>query len=311
VFDIRPTDPLDLQLKSVCIEAFRPILLDPAVRIIDVDVTPLSVERVDSQKAATCYVVRVRTNNATLLRGDSQLFKGSYKERVEGLLDFLIKRYDANAWVHLEIMGPAPSSVERMIPIGTLISAGKITHDSPLASIASVYQIPRALLRGRHLVGPSPAVANLCEIIARRRHPPESILDLFAGTGIATKVFCQLAEPKQAIVVECDKAKIRHLRTYLREPCIRFWAADARSVNLPRTDFDLVVADPYYEDVLDFLSVQLRWIIRRAKLFLLVTGGVENLQWNKLVARVLQRAGLRPKRHSIFGQTILEVRIRS
>src|SRR5260370_32028493 len=166
--------------------------------------------------------------------------------------------------------------------------------------------MPYVLLRGRHMVGPSPALASVVEKLISDRRSIGSVLDLFAGTGIVSKVVCKLGNPKEVVIVEKDPIKVARMSRYLRDPRVRFTVGDATLMKLPRKPFDLVVADPYYEDALEFLSNQLSWITARARLFLLVSGGVEDLEWNNDVRVTLRRGGLKDTAPVEFVQVCFE-----
>jgi tRNA G37 N-methylase Trm5 len=183
-------------------------------------------------------------------------------------------------------------------------------NDSPLVVTARKYGLRYALIKGRHFVGPSPAIAKVVEqLVDSRGYKPESVLDLFAGSGIASVVVSRYTTPKTMLVIEKDPAKIWRLKRHLVKSGARYVAGDSRSVALPKRAFDLVIADPYYEDALLFLRYQLGWIARYARRFLMVSGGIEHAKWNRAVDRALRSAGLRPKVHQAFGQVILETEI--
>ena len=303
----KPQEPeFRKSLNHICRQALKEIILDPSVDISGVTVTKLSTDRFDSTKPKPCYIVTVRTNNATALRGGSDPFKGSYKERIEGILDFWIKRTDPGADAHLEILGPNSRSVDRLLPIESVIRSNRISRRSPILLTAEEYKIPYILTRGRHLIGPSPAVANvLATLIAQNGRTVERALDLYSGTGIAAKVVCRLAKPKQVIVVDSDPLKISRMKGHISDANVKFVVGDASRFPL-RGRFDIVIADPYYENVLDFLGAQLDHITRCARTFLLVSGGVENLEWNRKILQTLTHHGLHTKPHIAFGQVILE-----
>jgi SAM-dependent methyltransferase len=297
---------LDAELVQACKEVFQDIIIDPATRISRVDVKKISTDGFASNARTPRYIVRVRTNNASMLRGDVEVFKGSYKERVEGVLDFLAKRIDPKAEVHLEIIGPNPPTVESLVPIRTLIQSGRLRESSPIVATANTYHIPYALVRGRHLIAPNPAIAKvLSHLIVNGHQTIETVLDVFSGTGTAAKVVCHLGNPKKVVVVENDSLKVARMKKHIKDPRIQFLVADACELRLSE-DFDLVTADPYYEDVPRFLKLQLSQIAKRAKIFLLVSGGVENVQWNRDIRRALRNIGLKTKEHVAFGQMILE-----
>jgi hypothetical protein len=111
------------------------------------------------------------------------------------------------------------------------------------------------------------------------------------------------------LVIEKDPAKIWRLRRHLVKTRAKYLAGDACRTALPKRPFDLVIADPYYEEALVFLRYQLGWIVRYARRFLMVSGGIEHVKWNREIERALRSAGLKPTMHQAFGQVVLESRM--
>ena len=294
------------QLASVCRQALPSILLDPSVRIFDIEVIPLTSSRFDSAEPKTNYLVSIKTNDASMVRGRARSLKGSYKERLEAILDNYAKHATIPATVFVEIRGPESNSVERLLLISELILAGNLSSFSPIVRAAERNDIKYIQIRGRHLIAPSPAIAEFLEsyIQDHKRHV-RSVLDLFAGTAVATKVICRVGEPQNVVVVDNDQAKIEHCRRHVSHSSVQFSITDAMTYPLTEP-IDLVVADPYYEDVEEFLNRQLGSITRFAQTFLLVPGNIEDRVWNDRIVTLLERAGFIVTDHALYGQVILE-----
>src|SRR5712692_6869898 len=92
---------LPIDLPAICTEIIQSLFARRRAGLLDIDIKAVTTQSFDSAKEQPCYIVRLRTKNASLLRGDGNRFKGSYKERIEGILEFLMKRADPNARVHL------------------------------------------------------------------------------------------------------------------------------------------------------------------------------------------------------------------
>src|SRR5260370_26166306 len=146
---MRPEEPhnLPIDLASVCTAMLQYLFARRGAEILGIDVKAVTTKRFDSAKEQPCYIVRLQTENASLLRGDGNRFKGSYKERIEGILDFLIKRADPNAGVHLEIVGPNPTTVDTLVEIDHLLRSAQLPDDAPLAVAARTYGMPYVLFR--------------------------------------------------------------------------------------------------------------------------------------------------------------------
>jgi 16S rRNA G966 N2-methylase RsmD len=244
-----------------------------------------------------------------MLRGAAHSYKGSYKERVEGVLEYFLRKSDRNAHAHLDIVGPESASVERLVPIQELVNSRKISSKSPVAETAKTFDIDYALIRGRHLIGPCPAVAAVIKNLAKREKI-RTVLDIFAGTGVASKVAAATRKLDKISVVENDPLKVARMRSHMKGIPVEFETCDALEYEIKRP-YDLVVADPYFEDTLRFLESQLDSIKERARIFVLVSGGVYDSSWNHKITLRLKKAGLVVRRHHRFGEVILVARHRA
>jgi len=295
------------ELKGLCREALATVIIDPRVKILDIFVDSVFSPRFDSGKEKLILIVHVRTNDSAMLRGDQYIYKGSYKERVEGILDFHAKKIVDSSEVYLDIDGPDGQSVQRMIPVGEFLESGRLSDTSPIIETARSYSIPYILIRGRHFIAPSPAIAQyLRNITTKSAFRAKSILDMFGGTGLAAKLLCKLGEPDRIVVLEKDPDVLQKMNEHICDPRIEIIQGDAFTYKIEES-FDLVLADPYYEDVLAFLKERLVEILARTKFLILVPGNVGNVRWNNEVEKMLAIVGLSVRKYTAFGQAILEV----
>ena len=294
---------LEVRLAEVCHGAFQSLNF-PLATILDIRVRELWSDRFSVEGKQLCYVVTVVTSNPPMLRGDLLPYKGSYKERAEAIVQDYLTRIDRGATAHLEIVGPPGASIDGLISLKELVRSGKATADSPLVRTAEKYGIPGALLHGRHLIGPSPALASLVRrVVASNR--VSTVLDLFAGTGIAAKVACMESTPASVTVLEIDPAKIEFLRSHLQCESVGLRQENVFSYAINRR-YDLIVADPFYEQVMDLLDVHGESIRKCAGQFLLACGSVEDIGWTRDVRVRLVRLGLKVRRHARFGQVVFQ-----
>ena len=293
------------RLADACRTAYDSMLLYPTVNIENVDVKCDFTPRFDSRDGYPQFLIAVTTNDASMLRGTVG-FKGSYKERVEGTLNYLVRSWLPNARAYLEIRGPETGSVERLIPLGTMLSAGRISNAAPIVLCAENYQIPYVQIRGRHLIGPSTGLAVfLRDFALRHADRCRTVLDMFGGTGITAKVMCSHATPKLVRLLDNDPQKTTNMRKHISGPNLEVLDADANEFPLAEP-FDLVVADPYYEDVLSFLSTRLPAVAKFARVLVFIPGNVEHGTWNSKISHRIETAGFAITRHELFGQVILE-----
>jgi hypothetical protein len=277
------------------------------LRIPDVDVSDISARKQFSPRFITdkpipYYVVTITTDNPAALRGSSVFYKGSYKERIEGVLQRAVTT-DSRAIVHVDIVGRRDGSLDRWVSVRSSVASGAVRADSPIVRTAQMYDIPAVQYHGRHLVGPSPAVAEVVRRHVQRAGVPRRLLDLFAGTGIVTAVVTHMGRPEKIVVVDRDDNKLRKLQARFRIPELRCVAADACTFRLTER-FDLVVADPYYEDASAFWDHWEKAPSRFIGHFVFVSGNVEDVAWNRRMAKRLRETGWTMKAESLFGQTI-------
>lgn len=293
------------KLAEACRDACAEVVLDPSVRIEDLSVSSDYSPRFDSYKGYPQFFVSVRTNDASMLRG-AVGFKGSYKERVEAVLNQLVKNWMPDARAYLEIIGPETGTVERLIPVASMIESGNIAKSAPIVVTAKSYEIPYLQIRGRHLIGPNPALATYLENLAKNEPQRcKRVIDMFGGTGITAKVLTAHANPELVVLLDNDPTKTESMRTYIGCPRVQIKDGDANTLSLSEP-FDLVIADPYYEDVSEFLDLQLDAISRIAATLVFIPGNIENRVWNRGVAARIEGAGFRVTTHTLFGQVILE-----
>jgi len=293
-------------LVEVCHAALKNVILDPSVKISRVSVRKMPPEACRQAGKDNCFLIEVFTNDASMLRGATQSYKGSYKERVEGILDYVVRRSDPDAHAHLEIIGPETASVERLVPFADLLDSGKIRADSPVIRTGVTYGIDYALIRGRHLIGPCPAISCVLRTIPKTEKI-YTVLDFFSGTGIVAKVMCAHQELNLVTLVDNDKDKVEKMKAHMKGLPVELKVADAFEFSIEK-DYDLIVADPYFEDTLDFLQQKLQEIIAHSRIFVLVSGGAEDISWNRKILRQLRAAGLTVRKHIKCGEVIFVAR---
>ena len=297
------------RLIATCREALKHILLAPSVEIRAIDVAVIHTTRFDSTTPNCCYLVTVNTNDATMVRGAVRSYKGSYKERLEAVLERLVKEYDPEGTVHVDIAGPETSTVDRLIPIRSFLQAKKLSSASPIVRTANEHGIEYIQIRGRHLIAPSPAIAQFLERYAKENSKTlRRVADLFAGTAIATKVLLRTASPEKIVLVENDPMKVERIRHHIKDRTVEILEADALEFSFI-DKYDLAVADPYYEDVELFLEKQIDNLRRSVRVLLLVPGNVEDVLWNARIRSRLESFHYHVVSHELYGQVIFEAKL--
>jgi 16S rRNA G966 N2-methylase RsmD len=297
---------LNRKLLKLCKTALDSVILDPSVNVRRISIKRLKPQHCLQTRGNKCLLVKVFTNDASMLRGAPDTYKGSYKERVEGIIDHFVQQSDPRAHAHLEIIGPDTGSVDRLIPIAKLLRKGKICADSPIVQTGKRYKIDYALIRGRHLIGPCPTIPAVLQGIVKHKDI-RTALDMFAGTGVATKAICMAGTPQLVTIVEKDESKVARMSGHLEGFPVEIKTMDAFEFQLEH-DFDLVVADPYFEETIDFLDKKLPQIAHWAGIFVLSSGRIEDLTWNRKVQQKLIMAGLNVTKHTEFGEVVFVAR---
>jgi hypothetical protein len=255
-------------------------------------------------------VVTINTNDATLIRGAVAGYKGSYKERLEAVLDRVVKDVDPNSTAYINIAGPETGTVDRLIPIRSFIQNRKLSSSAPIVRTAKQNGIEYIQIRGRHLIAPSPAIAEFLERYALRHSGNiRRVADLFAGTAIATKVLLRTAHPEKIVLVENDPMKITGIRQHINHKSVEILEADALEFSFVDT-YDLAIADPYYEDVGSFIDRQIDNLRRSVRVLLLVPGNIEDRLWNAKVCSRLESFDYRVVSHELYGQVIFEASLK-
>jgi 16S rRNA G966 N2-methylase RsmD len=280
-------------------------ILDSNVKILGIDNIVVTTSTFASSRPRRLYVFQIRTNDATYVRGDSNLFKGGYKERVEAVADMLVKEVEPEASAHIEILGPESESPDRLIALESLIESGRLDEKSPLTLTARRFGLTKALVRGRHLIGPSPALASFVRTILQRDNS-ETVIDFFSGTGIVSHVACSSPSVRAVHAIEQDPRRVAELTSEIVDKRLHVVCGDALEVELPGRSIDLVVADPYYESAFSFLRRRAAWLKEHAKVLVFASGGVEHPSWNERIEEEIRSIGFLTKSHTEYGQAILE-----
>lgn len=279
------------------------LIADPRVRIEGVECESIELETFEKAERSTGYIVILRTNDVSMLRGQVDSFTGNYKERLEAVLQHTLDAKDSGSRVLVEILGEDSRQIQKIVPIAELIVAGRVQWDSPLARIAANYGIDSAILRGRHIVGPSPAIAKAVERFVGSTHQVLSVLDLFSGTMITARVVLRHRSTSKVVCVDYDSRKFDQFASALLPDRVKCMLSDAFDFE-PGERFDLTVADPYYEDALAFLKARGAILRRVTGALIFCSGGSENRSWNQQVELQLKSLGFGPSMASLFGRCV-------
>ena len=297
-------------LKSICDKMLKEMILDPDKKDYKIECKRLTSEDWGTGRDTDVYLMKIYTAYPLTIGGEPGGYKGFYKERVEAVLNHIVSLYqegDQSAKVIVEVVPTEVhhDNLESLVPIDKAYKR-IIAKGSPLDEVVRKFDTPHVLVRGRHLVGPNLGLLFVVEKIYKEA-VPKSALDLFAGTGIVSR-FLHSRGVESITCVDngehfgISKELLGKLSgvTCVKEDAFRFRISQA---------FDLVVADPYYEDALNFLNAKAQEIFANTRIFVFVCGGTEHEyqrdQCKKLIRSYL---AVEPKEHLAYGQSVLVCR---
>lgn len=269
-------------------------------------VTQLSLETGRLRRVMYVELMAQDLETATLLNGRRNLYNGPDQKLLEQQLQISLRSRLPLDRVRLQITCPTPledidfgpqeqKEIQR-VTLADAITTGVIAQESSVAPYCGEYALPFLLVRNGHVVGPSPALAEALKMIAPSLRPRSRVFDPFAGTGLAKSVLTRIRP--DAEVLAGDRLDMAG----------RMTGFDALT-HIPDEEFDLVIVDPLYEDVLRYSREILPRI--RTRLAIVVTGDTSDVDWNKAASRLLNSIGqLMPGLESLgrrWGQNLLLV----
>jgi hypothetical protein len=230
-------------------------------------------------------------------------FKGSYKERLEGNLEALLRTLGEDADVAVDIRGPYGPTLDKLVEPQALLSAGTLGERSPIYATVREHKLSYVLIRGRHLIGPNPALAAVVGDWLKANSAARRAMDLFSGTGIASRVLLRDHPEVVVSAVDADERKTTWLARDIASARLKTITGDALSVPLD-DQCDAIIADPYYEDCLGFLEKRGAEIRDRSRQLILVGGRIQHESWNDRVEAATRGCGFSVQRRALYGQMI-------
>ena len=234
---------------------------------------------------------RITTNNRSMIMGEPGNYKGSYKQIIESLTEYMLSQKGIRRRVRLDIVGDN-GPIHRLIPVGTALSHGLIEKSSPVFLTATRYSIPHILIRGPHIEGPNP---ELAELVDDTLSSGQKMLDLFAGTGLVAKIALR-RNATEIVSLDMNTANTLAImfRTSNRSSKFSFLQEDAFGFDV-QEDFDLVVADPDFEDSLRVAAEIAPRLKDKCKKMILCHGYIEDRAWNRRVRKKLAESASKVK----------------
>ena len=297
---------LSTVLINKCDSLLKEIVLDPIKRDYQIYCEKRYSEDWKTGLKTVVYILKVYTSYPISVSGEPGGYKGFYKERIEAILNDIVSFYRTETLQSKAILEIFPSEVEKDV-IESIVPLDKaynsiIKRGSPVLEVAKKYDIKYILVRGRHLVGPNPGLVQVVENICEKESI-KSALDLFTGTGIIPIVLHRYKVPNITCV---DNGKhFDVVKKTLNIPdgikCIKKNAFHF----LICEDYDLIIADPYYEDSFDFLNKRILDIYQNTKHFVFVCCGSEDEYLRSQCQSIIQAHFKKNTEEQLhFGQSI-------
>jgi hypothetical protein len=250
----------------------------------------------DREYPVTC--IQVSTNNRPLLLGQFMYFpingiRGFHNDWIEGYLKGYLEAkigLGEDHEIHFEVF---PMKHEKKFHYTynylTLNEAQKrnlITPGSPLARKMKKYHLDKVLVEGGIVAGPDLGLLRVVERFVRS-HNVEHMIDLFSGTGSLAKV--ALANGAQSCT--CIDIQTEACQANLKEFSgkVHIVNADAFLYKPEEKVYDLVVADPFIDFSFKVAKCLSKIYRRKAKVFMLTIGFIEDLYWQSLVSEELKK----------------------
>jgi len=294
-------------LINTCDSLLKEMILDPNKRDYRIECNKQPTTDWKTGLDTIVYIIKVHTSHPISISGEPGGYKGFYKERIESILNHIVsfhqtENLQAKAIVEVISSEVHVDSLESLVPLDVAYSNNIIKDSSPVLEVINKYHLKHVLVRGRHLVGPNPGLVHLVEQICKE-NPPESALDLFSGTGIIPIVLNQY----EVCDITCvDKGShFDIIKTALKtKKGIKCITADAFS--FPFSDsYGLIIADPYYEDALNFLNRRIHDIYQKTRIFVFVCCGTEDEHLRAQCYNIIStHFGKGTDEQLLFGQSI-------
>jgi hypothetical protein len=252
------------------------------------------------------YVFQISTLYPLTVGGEPGGYKGFYKERLESVLDSFVSQYNTEKIVYRVFLEIVPNTAEKdtlesLIHL-EIAKKNKIVKDnSPVLKIANKYDIKYVLVRGRHLIGPNPGLVQVIEKICDE-NIVNSALDLFSGTGTVPIV---LRKYHVSEITSVDYGKhFKTVKEHLLNKNVTCVEGNVFDYDI-KSHYDLIVADPYYEDSVSFLNKRIAEIYDNSKILVFVCCGEQNEYLRKQCDGILRRYySVNVVEKIVFGQSI-------
>lgn len=297
---------LSTVLINKCDSLLKEIVLDPIKRDYQIYCEKQYSEDWKTGLKTVVYVLKVYTSYPISVSGEPGGYKGFYKERIEAILNDIASFHRTETLLSKAILEIIPPEVHKdfiasIVPLDRAYN-NIIKNGSPVLEVTKKYNMKYILVRGRHLVGPNPGLVQVVEKICEKESI-KSALDLFTGTGIIPVVLQKYKVPNITCVDNGKHfAAVKEtLNTTHGMKCIK-----KNAFHFPINEsYDLIIADPYYEEAYNFLNKRIRDIYQNTNHFVFVCCGAEDKYLRSQCLSIIQSHFVNNTEEQLhFGQSI-------
>lgn len=279
--------------KPVCVNKIESVKLENNP-IDQYDLRDDSIKRI-------CHIT-VTTSDPETINGRANLYNGPLQKEIAHEVRIGLAHQLNVQDVRLQIKGTSSltetiyqdnsdKSVD-MVDLGDAVETGIIRQEGAVWSCCQKFGVSKIILRNGRIVGPSPGLATVLTKLVKQLPKDAAVYDPFAGTRLTERLCRQVS--RSIRVVANDRVDLDGHPT----------GFDAFN-DVPAQHFDVVVVDPFYEDVLLFLQTMVTRLDYR---YLVVqTGDCCDRAWNEAVDEVLGKLGAEVSRFNsleTFGKRI-------
>lgn len=243
----------------------------------------------------TIFMINVETNNRAQLLGQIYPFElggygGYFNNLYAGrIVEELENEIDPDYPFQIEVNAiPTETNsenyVDRHISREEAIRENILPSNSPLAKKMEKYNLSKLVLAGGTLItGPLYGSIESIEYICNE-YDINSMLELFCGSAAHSKI----ALEHGAEHVECLDVNIGAAKENLEECAdrVEFHEMDAFEFKPPR-EFDLILADPYFELINDFINQRVPVLTPHCRYFFTSIAFSKNTYWEEKVTNLL------------------------
>lgn len=306
IAQITERSEIDQVVKRV-IHKHKPIAYSTIRSISEIEYVNQFDLRTDSKKRIG-YLEIVSEDADKLVGGKHySLYSGPIHQRLQldistrlchklGIDDFRLQVRHTKPLEHLRSLRATSAGMAKdptPIDLQTALEKEVIPVNGVVHRCCEQYGIDFIVLLSGRIIGPSPAIAGILEILLTKHISPGnhiSVYDPFSGTGLTQAVCSQLEQRIENLRIKVVGNDCQNFEGRLRDNKTKKPKADSNSFKQISEDpYDIVIIDPLYEDFLNYLHLAKPKL--KYKYMVCQTGDDVDIGWNKAASQLLDSFG--------------------